>query len=120
MRKIPSLVLMLALTTGSIATAAEAPASPDNELKGVSLAHMIERASERLKKNIIVDPRLKGEATLFGIDPERISYRELQAVLMVHGFAIVEDGPVTKVIPDSGIRQYATPLLSDRNSNIGE
>ena len=120
MGKISFVVLMLAFIAGPIASAAEEAAPPDDGRKGVSLAYMLERASERLKKNFIVDPRLKGEATVYGIDPERITYRELQAVLEVHGFAMFEEGGLIKVVPDATARQHATPLLGDRGANVGE
>lgn len=121
MRKIPVLILMLAFMAASTAFAAEdSPQLPtDPDRKGVSLIHLIESASQRLKKNFIVDPRLRGQATIYGIDPEKITYRELQAVLAVHGFAMIEEGGLIKIIPEASARQYAAPL-GDRASSIGD
>jgi general secretion pathway protein D len=120
MREFSCLVLMLAFAAGPVASAAEGDVLPDNGRAGVSLAHILERTSERLKKNFIIDPRLRGEVTMYGIDPERITYRELQAVLEVHGFATFDDGEITKVVPDASARQYAMPLIGDRSANVGE
>ena len=121
MRQMSIVVLMLAFAVGPLAFAAEetAPVPPDPDRKAVSLIHLIESASQRLKKNFIVDPRLRGQATVYGIDPEKITYRELQAVLAVHGFAMIDEGGLIKVIPDANARQYATPV-GDRGSNVGD
>lgn len=119
MRKIVCFVL-LALSAGQFTLAADtSPAAPRSG--GISLAHLIERVAERQKKNFIVDPRVAGEATLVGIDPERITYRELQAVLSVHGyFTTPEQNGVIEILPDANARQTPMPLVGDRAANIGD
>jgi general secretion pathway protein D len=111
---------MATLSMAHLAGAAETEAPAPQRTDGIALAPLIERSAARLNKRFIIDPRLRGDATVYGIDPERITYRELQAVLEVHGFAMFEDGGTTKVVPDASARQYAMPLIGDRSANVGE
>jgi general secretion pathway protein D len=104
----------------SVQTVVGAETSDQPKPEGVALSHVLERAAERLNKNFIVDPRLNSQVRLIGIDPERLSYRELQAVLEVHGFITVEDGGLIKIVPDANSRQTPTPVVTDRNPNLGD
>jgi general secretion pathway protein D len=115
---IKGLWILLAFATATVVNAAETADQPRPE--GVPLSHILERAAQRLNKNFIVDPRLNSQVRLFGIDAERLSYRELQAVLEVHGFFTLEDGGVVKIVPDANSRQSPLPIVTDRNSNIGD
>ena len=118
MIKVLSIAIAWGLMTLSSAQAADTADQANSE--GVPLSHVLERAAERLNKNFIVDPRVNGSVRLVGIDPERLSYRELQAVLEVHGFVTVEDGGLIKIVPDANSRQYPMPVLTDRNANLGD
>jgi general secretion pathway protein D len=104
----------------SVQSVVAAETSDQPRPEGVPLSHVLERAAERLNKNFIVDPRLNSQVRLIGIDPERLSYRELQAVLEVHGFITVEDGGLIKIVPDANSRQTPTPVVTDRNPNLGD
>jgi general secretion pathway protein D len=104
----------------SVQTVVAAETSSQPAAEGVPLSHILERAAQRLNKNFIVDPRLNGQVRLVGIDPERLSFRELQAVLEVHGFITVEDGGLIKIVPDANSRQYPMPVLTGRDSNLGD
>ena len=113
---------VLGLTVISLLLVQSVIAAQGNpEREGVPLAELLARASERLNKNFIVDPRVSGQALMFGIDPERITYRELQAVLAVHGFVTTqESNGLIAVVPAGGARQLAQPVLSESNANVGK
>ncbi|MCF8037200.1 MAG: type II secretion system secretin GspD [Desulfobacteraceae bacterium] len=57
--------------------------------------------SELTGRNFVVDPRVKGKITI--VSPSKISvdeaYKVFESVLEVHGYATVDAGRVTKVIP---------------------
>ncbi|MFP3981180.1 MAG: type II secretion system secretin GspD [Desulfobacterales bacterium] len=57
--------------------------------------------SEVTGRNFVVDPRVKGKITI--VSPSKISvdeaYKVFESVLEVHGYATVDAGRVTKVIP---------------------
>ena len=76
------------------------------------IIQLIETVSKKTSKSFIVDPRVTGNATLVGIDPAKITYPELLTVLQVHGYAAIEIGGLTRIVPDSVSRQSATPLIS--------
>jgi general secretion pathway protein D len=118
MRKFLGLVLMMILPT---VQAAETEPRASRSTDGVSLVQLLERSAARLNKRFIVDPRLTGEAIMVGIDPERITYRELQAVLSVHGFMTTQEANGTiEIIPDANARQLAMPVLTARSNPVGE
>ncbi len=86
------------------------PSAPGEENEGryvsidfnnVDINVFIKFISELTGKNFIVDPRVKGKITI--ISPTKISveeaYKVFESVLDVHGFATVEAGEVTKIIP---------------------
>ncbi len=92
---------------------AQAPGSSNaSGTGGVPIIDLIETVSKKSNKSFIVDPRVNGNATLVGIDPAKITYPQLLAVLQVHGFAAVEIGGLTRVIPDASSRTSAVPLIS--------
>lgn len=79
--------------------------SPDSfisiDFNEVEIEVFIKFISELTGKNFIIDRRVKG--TISVISPTRISVKEayavFESVLEVHGFAAVDAGDVTKIIP---------------------
>ncbi len=79
--------------------------SPDSfisiDFNDVDIEVFIKFISELTGKNFIIDQRVKG--TISVISPTRISVKEayavFESVLDVHGFAAVDAGSVTKIIP---------------------
>ena len=71
------------------------------DFNDVDINVFIKFISELTGRNFIVDQRVKGKITI--ISPSKISvdeaYQVFESVLEVHGFATVDAGEVTKVIP---------------------
>lgn len=71
------------------------------DFNDVDISVFIKFISELTGRNFIVDPRVKGKITI--ISPSKISvneaYKVFESVLDVHGFAAVQAGDVTKIIP---------------------
>jgi general secretion pathway protein D len=82
----------------------------------VPLERVIAAVAKRTGKKFIVDPRLRGDATLIGQEPTSIDYPALLLILHVHGFAAVEDGGYVHVIPDANVRLYPVPLATGKDS----
>lgn len=118
MRRIVCLVVLAMLIGNTPAFAAEG--MPAARVEGTPLRAIIETVSERLNKSFIVDPRVDANVEVVGVDLERISYAEFLAILEVHGFVAIEDGKLTKIIPNAAARQQSTPLVSDRSSNVAD
>jgi type II secretory pathway component GspD/PulD (secretin) len=111
-----SAIALLALVAASSAGAqSEASAAPR---KGaVPIATLIEAVAKRTGKTFIIDPRVQGEALLVGGDPAKVDYAQLLSVLQVHGFAVVADGDVVRVIPEATVRQQPLPYVAGRESH---
>ena len=76
------------------------------DFNDVDIEVFIKFISELTGKNFIVDRRVKGKVSI--ISPSKISVKEafrvFQSVLEVHGFALVESGEVTKIVPATDAR----------------
>jgi general secretion pathway protein D len=81
----------------------------------MDIVDLIERYAKRSGKQFILDPRVRGQVPLAGMDPDRIGYDELLAILTVQQFAAAPQGDWIVVVPDANARQLPTPVYSDRN-----
>ncbi|ETR73722.1 MAG: general secretion pathway protein D [Candidatus Magnetoglobus multicellularis str. Araruama] len=76
------------------------------DFNDVDIEVFIKFISELTHKNFIVDRRVKGKVSI--ISPSKISVKEafkvFESVLEVHGFALVESGEVTKIVPATDAR----------------
>lgn len=91
--------------------AAETSSSAD---PGIDLMELLEISAERLKKRFIIDPRVQGHALLVNMDPQRLSYADLQSILSVHGIVATEEANGTvRIVPDANARQLPMPLLKE-------
>jgi general secretion pathway protein D len=104
--------VLLSLASMSGAAFAQSSDSSVGNEGGTPLLTLIETVSKQTGKNFVVDPRVTGNAMLVGIDAAKITYPQLLTVLQVHGFAAVEIGAITRIVPDSGARTLATPIVS--------
>jgi len=83
------------------------------DFNDVDINVFIKFISELTHRNFIVDRRVKGKVTI--ISPSKISvaeaYKVFESVLEVHGFATVDSGEVTKVIPSPDARTKSIDTL---------
>jgi general secretion pathway protein D len=107
--------------------AAEASADPESTIlastvdnTGVPLIEVVEAVARRSQKRFIVDPRLAGNVRVPGLDIRKTTFRELQAILRVHGFATVEVEGTTSVVPDANLRSMPIPVIDRNPANIGD
>lgn len=106
--------LALALLIPMIATAADpAPAAAGPNYATIEIGDLIARVAKRTGKQFIVDPRVRAEVPLIGLDADRVDYPRLLAILNVHLFATYEAGGVVRVVPDANARQLPIPVTSD-------
>lgn len=75
------------------------------------IAALVSTVSQITGRNFIVDPRVKGRVTLVSGTPLDTSqvYDVFLSVLEVHGFAAVDTGGLTKILPANIIKQTPTP-----------
>jgi len=113
--------ITLCLTACALAQpAGEAGSSADlsrsSESGCVPLTQLIAAVSKSTGKKFLLDPRVRGDATLVGTAPAAVSYNDLMTILLLHGFVVVEGNGPIKVIPDANARTAAVPLLSERDT----
>jgi general secretion pathway protein D len=111
-----SSIALLALFSAPSA-GAQSEASAATREDAVPLEKLIETVAKRTGKTFIVDPRVQGQALLIGDDPAKLDYAKLLSVLQVHGFAVVANGDVVRVIPDATVRQQPVPHLAGKESH---
>jgi general secretion pathway protein D len=74
-----------------------------------------------LDRTFVIDPRVRGKMTLE--TPQPVSrdqaYRLLQSALRSQGFAVVETGELTKVVPEADAKLQSSPVNVGRASGVG-
>ncbi len=99
------------------------PARAQQEVKEVALDFddvdirlFIRVISELTGKNFIIDNNVRGKVTV--ISPKKLTTRQaydvFKSVLAVNGFALVESGEVTKVVPAQNMTGYELPIHTRR------
>src|SRR5688572_17165119 len=114
-RLVPALALALLIPMTAIAAdpaPAAATASATN-YASVEIGDLIARVAKRTGKQFIVDPRVRAEVPLAGLDVERVDYARLLSILNIHAFAAYEAGDIVRVLPDAGARQMPTPVTTE-------
>ena len=83
--------------------------------RDVELVHVIRLMSELTGKNFLLDGNVRGRVTL--IAPHAVNldeaYRVFLSILEVHGFTVVPQGSVVKVIPSADIKDNPVPTAVD-------
>ena len=116
------LAALLALPLAAAAqdsTAASGSSSSRSVGSDIEIGDLIARYAKRNGKQFIIDPRVRAQVSLAGIDPDRIGYDKLLAILAVHQFAAATQGDWIIVVPDANARQLPTPVYTDRNFKAG-
>lgn len=121
MKSVIATGLVALMTLPAMASAAESPvaATPTSNYcpscQDLELSEIIARYAKRTGKQFIVDPRVRAQVTLAGMDPDKLTWDKLLAILTVHQFVAVQQGDWILVIPDANARQATTPVFTDRN-----
>src|SRR5262245_55845983 len=101
--------LALVLALPAIAVAADEPpaasSSQGYRFQSIEIGELIARVAKRTGKQFIVDPRVRAEIPLIGLDVNSVDYARLLAILNVHQFVAFEAGGAVRVIPDAVMRQ---------------
>ncbi|HQD82028.1 MAG TPA: secretin N-terminal domain-containing protein, partial [Quisquiliibacterium sp.] len=105
---------------GLDAAAAKRLASPDQislNFKDAEIDTVIGAFGHLLNRTFLIDPRVRGKITLETPRPvtRAQAYQLLQASLRVQGFAIVEGGSLSRVVPEADAKMQAGPVDLGRN-----
>ena len=101
----------------------EAPSSGDKiqlNFRDVEILNVIRLMSELTGKNFLVDDNVRGKVTLIAPEPVSIdeAYQVFLSILEVHGFTVVPQGPVIKIIPSADIKDSPIPTATDDEGTL--
>ena len=82
---------------------------------GVEISDLVESVARRTGKQFVLDPRVRAQAPLIGIEPGEVTYDQLLAILSVNMVVVVESGGIIAVVPDANARQLPAPIYTDVN-----
>ena len=91
-------------------------------LENVEISSLIETVAKRTGRTFIVDPRVKATINVVSAEPlnaEKL-YELFLSVLDVHGYAAVQAGSLTKIVPTSVGVQSAVPLVNGSSTTGDE
>lgn len=112
--KLSAVLAVCALVVVSAAPAQES-SKVTSTAGGIEIGELIARYAKRAGKQIVLDPRVRAQVALAGIEPNEISYDQLLAILSVNMFSVVDSGGILAVVPDANARQFPTPIYTDVN-----
>lgn len=113
------LVALVVLAAPLSAHTAHAPADGDQKTAGegtsIDLLELIDQVSRRTGTQFVVDPRVRAEVPLAGLDVARVDLDRLRAILRVHQLVAFQEKGFISVTPDANARQLPTKTYYDLN-----
>ena len=117
---VAGVVMLILLGAGSVpAMAAE---KVTLNFKGADLKAVITSVADITGKNFIVDPRVKGKATIISKRPmskEQV-YEVFLSVLEVHGYTAIPAGTTIKIVPDADAKHSGMPTVDAEHPGKGD
>jgi general secretion pathway protein D len=119
-------VLVLAQPSGT-ATAQPAGAKPGANapitlnFKDADIDSVVGAFGHLLNRTFVIDPRVRGKVTLETprAVPPSVAYELLQSALRLQGFAIVETGAISRVVPEADAKLQSGPVTAGRSPSAG-
>lgn len=100
------------LSAPQVQAQSASPASKDS----VPITQVIASTAKKTGKKFLLEPRVTGDVTVIGLDPNGLDYPTLLSVLQLHGFVAIDDGKYVRVVPDSYARQLSAPVITGDGS----
>lgn len=110
---------------GAVSEIAQKPIlkNPVNEkklwnLKNADIRAVIAEVSRVTGKNFIIDPRVQGKISIISSTPisDRELYQVFLSMLQISGYAAIDSGDVTKVVPNIDAKTLSPDLLNTMRS----
>lgn len=105
-------VLSTALLVSTWICAEEAGNDLHLDMKDADIRTLIEWVAVQTDRNIVIDPRVKGQVTVMtseAIAPEDLN-QLLSSVLSVHGYALIKENNIYKVVPETDAKTSSLPV----------
>lgn len=109
--KFPAIPLAFVLGLGLMASGAAAQSDERHLLnfQDADIRSLITTVADITGRNIVIDPAVSGQVTVISseeLGPESV-WEVFQSILAVHGFSAVDDGAVTRIVPDAAAQYGA-------------
>lgn len=120
------LPFVLAVLSASILLGAGFPATAEEKVSlnfvNADIESVVKAVSLATGRNFLLDPRVKGTVNLVSGQPvpHSLAYHILASALRLQGFAIVENGGITKILPEAEAKTHAGPTRADKSMVKGE
>jgi general secretion pathway protein D len=88
-------------------------AAAGGDAKSISMVDLIDEVSRRTGTQFVVDPRVRADVPLAGMDPAHVDLDRLRAILRVHQFVAFQENGFVSVLPDANARQLPTKIYYD-------
>jgi general secretion pathway protein D len=111
--KIPCVLSGCVFAMVSLTAGAQDGSKAAGSRAGIEIVELIARYAKNSGRAITIDPRVRGDVLLAGVDAARLSQEQLLAVLEQHQLAAIEAGGILAIVPDSDARQLPSPIYSD-------
>lgn len=106
MRVLTALVIGAMLSP--LAIAAE---SSGQVVDSIAITELIAQVAKRTGTHFVIDPRVRADVPLVGLDPGSVDLDRLRAILRVHMFVTVQEKGFVSVVPDANARQLPSRIF---------
>jgi general secretion pathway protein D len=111
--KVSRVAAAFALAALPVAVPAEESSRAAASKGDIEVVELITRFAKRTGRQFVVDPRVRAQIPLAGIDAGELTYEQLLAVLDVHQVAVTRSGGLLAVVPDANARQLPSSVHTD-------
>ena len=111
MRKSGAWIIGLLAAISAVAMAQDT--SKSSGAAGADIQEVLTKFAKRNHRQIVIDPRVRAQVPLAGLDAGDLTYDQLLAVLNVHQLAVVNAGGLIAVVPDANARQIPSPIYTE-------
>ncbi len=90
------------------------------KLENADIGNLIATVAEITGRNFVIDPRVTGNVTVISSQPMDAAaiYQAFLSILEVHGYAAIESGDVTRIVPGVQALQSGPPGIADDGSSL--
>jgi general secretion pathway protein D len=83
--------------------------------KNADILQIINLISDITGKNFLVDEKVRGKVTIVAPRPVSLeeAYQVFLSILEIKGFTVVPQGPLVKILPAQGVKQFPLPTAID-------
>lgn len=120
------LSFVAAVLSASCLLGAGFPAAAEEKVSlnfvNADIESVVKAVSLATGRNFLLDPRVKGTVNLVSGQPvpHSLAYHILASALRLQGFAIVENGGITKILPEAEAKTHAGPARAEKSTVKGE